>query len=212
MSRRTIPAALSLPLLLLPLAGCTPGGDDPDADASPSRSASAPSDDAGPLLSGCVDGDWTADLADLAAQLGDSLAANGMTVVSSSGSGSQEVSIAGEGVIGFASDATLQVAVDLGDGLTMTVTQRHQGTMGADWAWDGSADASDTGGTMVFENFDTSAYTIHNTTDINGELSESDIPASDAGYGDVPMLVTCTGDTMTTKAQGGPFTTTWHRS
>jgi hypothetical protein len=212
MSRRTA-TALAVPLLLLVLAACTPADGDPDADGSGSGSSSEPSadDGAGPVLSSCVDGDWSADLADLAQQLGDSLAGNGMSVVSTQASGSQEVSIAGEGVIGYASDSEYVIAVDMGDGLTMTVTQHHEGTMGADWAWDGSAEPSDTGGTMIFENFDATAYKILNTTEMNGQVSETVIPVSDAGYGDVPMVVTCTGDTMTTQAQGSPFTTTWHR-
>jgi hypothetical protein len=65
---------------------------------------------------------------------------------------------------------------------------------------------------MLFENFDGSGYSIRNTTDINGQSTESTIPLDEAGYGNVPMLVTCSGDTMTTQAQGAPFTTTWHRA
>ena len=31
------------------------------------------------------------------------------------------------------------------------------------------------------------------------------------GMTDVPLTVSCSGDTMTTKADQSPFTTTWHR-
>ena len=31
------------------------------------------------------------------------------------------------------------------------------------------------------------------------------------GLTDVPLTVSCSGDTMTTKAEQSPFTTTWHR-
>lgn len=212
MSRRST-TTIALPfLLLLVLSACTPAGGEPDPDGGGATSDPAEEGEAGPVLSSCVDGDWTADLDDLAQQLGASLAGTGMNVIAATASGSQEVSIGGEGIIGYASDATYDVAIDMGNGLTMTVTQNHIGTMGADWAWDGSADPSDTRGTMLFENFDGSGYSIRNTTDINGQSSESTIPLDEAGYGNVPMLVTCDGDTMTTQAQGAPFTTTWHRA
>jgi hypothetical protein len=213
MSRRTT-TALALPLLLaLALAACTPSGGagDDDEDLSPASSDEPSSDELGPVLTSCVNGDWTADLDDLVRQLGDTLAGTGMSITATTASGSQNVSIGGEGVIGFSSDATLEITADTGNGVTMTVSQHHVGTMAADWAWDGSAEASDTGGTMLFENFDSSSYAIHNTTEVGGQVSESDIPVSEAGYGDVPMHVTCSGDTMTTQAEGSPFTTRWQR-
>lgn len=207
-------AALGLAAVLsLSLAACTPGVDagDPASGDPASPEASEPGG-SGPALSECVDGEWSADLDDLVQQLAAQLASSGMTVVSATASGTQDLSIAGEGVMGFSSDATFQIALDMGGGLTMTVTQRHTGGMAADWAWDGSAAASDTNGTMVFENFDGSGYDVVNTVDINGQSSESAIPIPELAAADVPMAITCTGDTLKTAPQGVPFTTTWHRA
>ncbi|QNO38289.1 hypothetical protein H4J02_04500 [Protaetiibacter sp. SSC-01] len=211
MSHRSVTLGL-VAALALSLAACTPGGTgDPATGGSASPDASEPGG-SGPALSECVDGDWTADLDDLVQQLAAHFASSGMTVVSATASGDQELSIAGEGVMGFSADAVLQLALDMGNGLTMTVTQHHTGDMAADWAWDGSAEASDTNGTMIFENFDASRYTVENTVDINGQSSESTIPIPDPSAANVPMVITCTGDTLTTTPQGVPFTTTWRRS
>ena len=214
MDRRTLPL-LVLPLAaLFALTACTPGiggggsGGDPSGDSSDDPAAS---DDLGPVLTDCVTGDWTADVNDLAAQLGANLASNGLNVVSSTASGTQDVAIDGEGFLGFGNDMTFVITIDMGDGLVMTLTQTHTGSTGADWAWDGEAPADDTSGRMVFSNFTNSGYEVHSTVAINGTASEQTVPMPAQPAGDVPLAVGCEGDTMTTKADASPFTTTWHR-
>lgn len=221
MPARTSPtrtaSVLTACLVLLTVAGCAgpggeapaPGGEAPGDHGTASEAPGAP--DAGSGLSSCVEGTWAADLDDLARQLGDTLAGNGMNIVESGADGTQEVAVGGDGVIDFSSDATLRVTVDMGDGLEMTISQQHLGTTHADWTWHDSA-ASDSDATMRFENVDSSHYAIHNTTEVGGRVSETEIPVSAVGFGEVPLLVTCTGDTMTTTAEVSPFTTTWHRA
>jgi hypothetical protein len=211
MDRRTT-TALTVPLLLLALTACTPGiggaGGDPSAASSDEPAAS---DDLGPVLTDCVVGDWHADVNDLAAQLGANLASNGLNVVSSTASGTQDVAIDGEGYLGFANNMTFVITIDMGDGLVMTLTQTHTGSTGADWAWDGDAPADDTSGRMVFTNFTNTDYDVHNTIAINGVASDQTFPMPEQPAGDVPLAVVCEGDTMTTKADPSPFTTTWNR-
>lgn len=215
MDRRTL-SLLVLPLTaLFALTACTPGGS--GSGGSGGSASEEPVDDTGgssdlgPVLTECVDGDWSADLDDLAAQLGANLAANGLNVTSSTASGTQDVAIGGEGVLGFANAMTFVMTIDMGGGLVMTVTQTHTGTTGADWAWDGEAPASDTNGRMVFSNFQNTDYDVQTVVSINGTASEQTIPMPEQPAGDIPLAVTCTGDTMTTKADASPFSTTWHR-
>jgi hypothetical protein len=215
MDRRAT-TALAVPFLLLVLTACTPGvggagagaSDDPSTDPSDDPAASG---DLGPVLTDCVDGDWHADVNDLAAQLGATLASNGLNVVSSTASGTQDVSIDGEGYLGFGSNVTFVITVDMGDGMVMTLTQTHTGSTGADWAWNGDAPADDTSGQMVFTNFTNSGYTVHNTVAINGVVSDQQFPMPEEAAGEVPLAVTCDDDTLTTKPDVSPFTTTWHR-
>jgi|GEM_PF-1364881 len=215
MDRRTL-SLLVVPLAaLLALTACSPGssGDPGGAGGASEEPAddTGGGSDLGPVLTECVNGDWSADLDDLAAQLGANLAANGLTVTDSTASGTQEVAIDGEGFLGFGNAMTFVITIDMGGGLVMTVTQTHTGSTGADWAWDGEAETSDTSGRMVFSNFTNSDYDVQSVVAINGTASEQTIPMPEQPTGDVPLAVTCDGDTLTTKADASPFTTTWHR-
>ncbi len=212
MDRRTLPL-LVLPLAaLFALTACTPGGSGGGSGGSEEPvDGSTVADDLGPVLSECVNGDWTADLGDLVAQLSASLSANGLNVTGATASGTQDVAIGGEGVLGFANAMTFVMTIDMGGGLVMTVTQTHTGATGADWAWDGEAPANDTNGTMVFSNFQNTDYDVQTTVAINGTASDQTVPMPEQPAGDVPLAVTCSGDTMTTKADASPFTTTWQR-
>ncbi|MFT4284648.1 MAG: hypothetical protein QM598_07440 [Protaetiibacter sp.] len=212
MSRRTA-AALAVPLtLLFALSGCALLGGDPES--RPADGTEEVTDDGsdalGPALTDCVDGSWTADLEDLTAQLAASLTSSGMTITGSSGTGTMSLTIDGAGSVDFLNDAVLQIDADLGGGLAMTVTQHHVGSAVGQWAWDGSAAADDASGHMLFSGMDNSSYTVDNTITVNGESSDAPIPIpSDAITSG--MAVGCTGDTLTTKPDGGPFTTTWYR-
>ncbi len=156
----------------------------------------------------CVSGDWSADLNDLAAQMLEYMTSGGSPITSVTATGTQDLAIDETGVLGFGNNMTFVSTADLGDGLVMTITQTHAGGVGADWAWDGDAE----GDVMVFDNFNDSEYVITNVVDINGTATDPNaFPTPDIAAGNIPLAVTCEGDTMTTKAEPSPFTTTWHR-
>lgn len=218
MDRRTTTSAFAVTFAaVVALAGCTPDGSGGDEGSGGGEGRGGASADPGagaalgPVLTDCVNGDWHADLTDLASQLGAQLAAGGLTVTGSSATGTQDLSIDGEGFLGFANAMTFTIAVDMSNGLVMTVDQAHSGQIGADWAWDGGSTADDQHGVMVFDNFNDSAYTVTTTIAINGQASDSSIPIPSTAAGNVPIEVSCTGDTLTTHPQASPFTTTWHR-
>ena len=199
---------------LLLCAGCTvlaPSGDEPGtAPSSPEPAASETPDGPAEVASECVDGEWSADLDDLIGQLADQLSATGLTVTRTDASGSQTLAVGREGVLGFDADMTLTLAVDMGNGMVMTMTQVHTGTLQANWAWDG--DTTATGGTIGFSDFENSGYEVQTTVDINGQAAEAPIEPPSVAAADVPTVVTCEGDTLTTQPVGTPFTTTWSRT
>jgi hypothetical protein len=209
MPRRTLATALVIPaLLLFALTACTAGGSGDDGSGSGSGNGSGDGDDsAGGQPTACVEGDWSADLQDLAAQMLEQMTSGGSPITSVEATGTQELSIDHEGFLGFGNSMAFITTADLGNGLVMTVTQTHAGGVGADWAWDGDAEGS----VMVFDNFNDSEYTINTVVAINGTASDQQFPTPDVAAGNVPLAVTCTGDVMTTKAAESPFTTTWHR-
>lgn len=208
-------AALGSLAVFLLLAGCTggPAGDgrpDPTDEPAASASASEPPETPVEVATGCLDGEWSADLDDLIGQLAEQLSSTGMTVTRAEATGSQTLAIAREGVLGFDADMTFTLAVDMGNGLVMTMTQVHTGRLQADWQWaDG---ATEEGGTLRFSEFEDSGYDVQTTVDINGQTAEAPIEPPSVAAADVPTVVTCDGDTLTTQPEGTPFTTTWTRT
>jgi hypothetical protein len=207
MSRRSLATALVIPAtLLLALTACTtPPGSGSGVGLGAGEGEGEGSGGGQPTE--CVSGDWSADLDDLAAQMLEQMTSGGSPITSVTASGTQGLAIDETGVLGFGNDMTFVTTANIGEGMVMTVTQSHTGGVGADWAWDGDAE----GNVMVFDNFDGSEYVITNVVAINGTASEAPFPTPDISAGNVPLAVTCEGDTMTTKAEASPFTTTWHR-
>ncbi len=197
--------------LLLAVAACAPTAASSEESGSPGESA-APEVSAAPTANAteCVVGQWSADLDDLIGQLADQLAASGLTVSGADATGSQTLSIGREGVLGFDADMTFTLAVDMGGGLTMTMTQAHTGTLQASWDW--TDDATAEGGTIRFSDFQDSGYAVQTTVDINGRAADAPFPPPSVAAADVPTVVACEGDTMTTHPEGSPFTTTWNRT
>lgn len=200
---------------VLAVAGCSVS---PVVDADAPPAASEPADpgatDATPAAPSeaateCVDGDWTADLDDLVGQLAAQLTSTGLNVTGADATGTQTLSIGREGVLGFDADMTFVLAVEVSGGLTMTMTQAHAGTLQSNWEW--SDDATADGGTVRFSDFDASGYDVHTAVDINGQSAEAPFTPPSVAAADVPTVVTCDGDTLTTHPQGSPFTTTWTR-
>lgn len=198
--------------ILLLVSGCTgtpASSTGPTSQPAPSATAETPPEPA-EVATECVDGDWSADLNGLIGQLADQLSASGLTVSRADATGTQTLSIAREGVLGFDADMTFVVSVDMGGGMTMSMTQVHTGTLEADWSWAG--DVTDQGGTVQFSNFRNSGYDVQTSFDINGQAAEAPFALPSLAAADVPTVVTCDGDTLTTQPQGTPFTTTWSRS
>jgi hypothetical protein len=64
---------------------------------------------------------------------------------------------------------------------------------------------------LGFSDITDEGYQIENTVEIGGRTVDIPIDIPVTGMTDVPLTVSCSGDTMTTKAEQSPFTTTWHR-
>lgn len=199
--------------VVLLLAGCTVAGDESDPDTSASEEASAEasaSPQPAEVASECLDGDWTADLNDLIGQLADQLRGSGMNVTAAEAAGAQTLVVGREGVLGFEAAMTFTLAVDMGGGMVMTMVQQHDGTLGANWAW--ADDATATGGTLTFSDFNDASYQTQTTVDINGQSAEMPVAPPSVAAANVPTVVACDGDTLTTQPQGSPFTTRWTRT
>jgi hypothetical protein len=187
-------------ILLVALTACSPGG---GGGGGGGGSTDAPDPSGGDTA--CVTGLWTADTADLAAQIGDYLSGTGLPISSSTASGQQQLALDEQGYAGMAStDLTFVISAELSDGLTETITQTHNGTFRGNWGWD-------SGTVLGFSDITDEGYQVENTVDIEGRTVDIPIDIPVTGMTDVPLTVSCSGDTMTTKADQSPFTTTWHR-
>jgi hypothetical protein len=197
---RTTTLAVSA-LLLLTLAACTPDGggtggggetEAPEAGASGSTE--------------CVSGKtWVLDIADAASQLGAQLASSGMNVTQSEGAGRQDFLFTEDGSASAHVDVTYTITI-VTDDLTMTLVQTHGGDPSGEWAWQGDSDSD-----IAFSNWDNSGYSVQNQFIINGTATENSmtVPSENLGDGSV-MTVDCSGDSMTTKVTGSPFTQHWN--
>ncbi len=189
------PMSLCVPaILLIALTACSPG---PGGDAGGAAGGGSPTE--------CVTGNWDADVANLADQMGDYLLSKGHPITSSTGSGTQQLSLSEDGYAGWAAESLqLVVAFVPTEGIVVTTTQTHNGSMRADWGWD-----SDT--VFGFSNITDEGYQIETVSDVNGTPTATfDLPLG--GMSEVPITVAnCDETTMVTKAAGSPFSTIWHR-
>ncbi|HTE62195.1 MAG TPA: hypothetical protein VK631_17715, partial [Solirubrobacteraceae bacterium] len=110
-----------------------------------------------------------------------------------------------QGYAGWAAEGLQFVVVTAPtEGIVVTMTQTHNGTMRSDWGWD-----SDT--VFGFTNIADEGYNVETVADVNGTPTGQSIDLPLGGMSEVPITAECDGDTMITQAQGSPFTTTWHR-
>ena len=184
---------------VLALAGCSLGG---GSGSSGSTAAASGGGSGGGGSTPCELGSWNADLADLATQLGANLGTH-LHVTSSTATGSQKLTLSADGKLVFDNAMSFDITVDE-NGLPVEIKQDHTGAVNADYAI--------AGGELTFSNFDGASYVIHNTMTVNGQSSGADTGLPTAGASNVPMAITCSGDTLTTHPDGSPFTTTWHRA
>lgn len=217
--RRTMNAAgmsAALGVTVVLLTGCT-GGVSPtttggssaaSSAASPSRAAEADAESSG--IESCMIGEWQADVADLAIQLGEQMTASGVSVAASDGIGEQRMSFRADGTLHFATDMTFVLSVDLGDGTLMTMTQHHTGDVAAAWEWSGEPTA-DTG-LLGFSDFDSSGYNVQSTIEVDGVSSDAAFTPPNMAAADVPTRVSCANGMLTTHPEGTPFATSWLRA
>lgn len=201
---------------LLLLTACSGGSETPKPETSTRTAESTASDDDDPVetpddemqADECITGEWRADLDGLVAQLAQQLSSTGLPVNGSEAGGSQSLVIRDDGTLFFDNDMTLWVTVQMG-AVEMTVRQEHTGLMSADWSW---AEVDAEGGTLEFDDFDDSGYTVQSTFEGDGaSLAAPSIELPRASASNVPTAVTCRGDTLTTQPQGTPFITSWNR-
>lgn len=188
---------------LLVLTGCFGGsgggGGEPGADGS-GGSESGGSESGAGGVAGCLQGSWDLDEATLARDLGAQISSSGLTVVSAEASGPVRLVVDGDEVT-YLSDVTFTLEVDMGDGLTMIVSQLQAGESSGRFSVDGDQ--------VVFADW-VSGIAITNDVTINGETSSAAIELPESGDG-VPMTVVCDGDRLTTHPEGTPFTSVWSR-
>lgn len=203
--RRSAPPFALAALAVLLLAGCS-------ADAPSTRTTSpdpvSPGAEVDPYPTACVVGSWTADVDDLAAQLGDALAGTGMDVVTTRAAGTQTVTFDEDGPFRFDNDVAFAADIRIGDGPAMTASQRHRGTMTATWGWDSSSGRP----AMLFADLDDSEYEIENTVSIAGVVSSTPIEVPDVVGTSGRLFVSCEGDELVTSWEDGLFMTTWRRA
>ena len=200
-------AALVIPaVLLFSLSGCfLLGGGSGTGDADSDSDGSAGGDDREGGSTAClIDKNWQLDVQDAAEKLGEQIASNGLTVISATGEGGQEIFFDQEGFAGSASDLTYTLVVDMTDGLLMTMTQHHEGAPGGNWAWEGDSES-----TISFSDW-SSDYTVTTDTSINGTAAPTSVVPMGGGLDGQTMTVSCDGDTMETQAAGSPFVQVWH--
>lgn len=207
-SARSSAAVLVAPLVvLLALTGCSPGGsggapgdgpgDGPGSVPADGGTASGRSD------TGCLsERNWNLDVADAAAQLLANLQAAGSPAVSATGTGSQQIFFSQSGEMGSTTDVTFVIVMPMDSGLTMTMTQHQTGPANGDWAW------IDDTNVVGFSDW-VSGYQVTTTVDINGTPSTTEFPLPSSDSAGTNMTVVCSGDSLTTKAEGSPFTQNW---
>lgn len=149
----------------------------------------------------CLDGTWDLDTTDLAAQLQQYFVDHGTPISSTETSGAVTLTVDGSSMT-YDTTVVYTMTAELDAGLEMVVEQSQTGSSTGDWSLDGDS--------VVFENW-TNGITIDNTFTIGGQSSGAPLALPADGNGGVPMTVVCSGDTLTTKPDASPFTSTWAR-
>jgi hypothetical protein len=185
-------AAIAAPaLLVLALAGCTPG------DSAPASGAG------GGSTTGCLAGKtWVLDIDDLASQLGAQLSSGGLNVTQSEADGRQTFEFTAAGLATAQVDVTYTITI-VNDDLTLTLVQTHGGDSGGGWAWLGDST------TLTFTDWDNAGYSVQNQFLINGTATESQITIPSEALGGTDMETECSGSQLSTHVLSSPFTQHW---
>lgn len=186
---------------LLTLTACFGGTGDGGSGGSGGDGEAGDGGAGGVSTADCLDGSWDLDTADLATQLQQYFVDNGTPVTSTVPAGGVTLEVDG-GSMTYDSAVTYTMTADLSGGLQMVIVQEQTGVSSGDWAVDGDS--------VVFSDW-TNGITVNNTVTIGGESADVPIELPADGGAGVPMTVTCSGDTLTTKPDASPFTSSWAR-
>ena len=180
-------ATFAVPAIVaLGLAGCGDGTDPASGSA----------------LSACISGKtWNLDVNDMATQLGAELSAKNIDVRSSTGEGTETITFSRSGHSTSTNDLTYTIVAALSNGLAMSIAQKHTGDAGGDWTL--------TGSTVKFTHWDAGTYVVNNSFRIGDVVTSAPLTVPDSGLGGVDLVVTCHGNSLTTKAAVSPFTQHW---
>jgi hypothetical protein len=197
-------AAIAVPvLLILALAGCGDDGSNPGAGGTPGAGSSTGTGGDGGDASCLVGPTWNLDVNDVAAQLGDQLNGNGLSVQSSTADGTEEFTFNADGSVTTHIDVTYTITVAMDNDMAMTITQKHTGDPGGDFALAGSK--------VTFANWDSTGYHVSNKVSINGVSNDMEIPMDSADMGSAPMTIECTSAGITSTIEAAPFSWHWTR-
>ena len=141
----------------------------------------------------------------MAAQLHQQYLESGVPARETTAEGSQVLDWGADGDIQLDTDYTFTVVADLGEGLVMTMKQRHFGPTTGVLTIEGDV--------AVPSDFDSSGYAVTTAVDINGTASEAPIEFPEAAWEDGVELqiVSCSDTTLKTFPSGGIVTQTWTR-
>lgn len=193
-------------LLALPLAACSTGspGDEPSRPevSDPAHDPTEPLE--GENDTGCIaDRMWSADIDSLAQQLGERMSETGLTIRSSTGSGSMETFFGEDTLVTSAIDVTFTLTVQVQDGPVMVMTQHQRGGGYGSWFWDGERP-----NVIVFEDWNDD-FAVEMTMSVDGETVETPIELPPTAAGGSTMTATCAGNTLVTTPEGSPFIQYW---
>ena len=195
--------------MLLGTAACG-GGDDPEqagattstsTSASPSGSAStSPSESASASASGDVDclvsgSPWQVSIPDLESQFPAIMA--GINVTDVQIRGQQTLTVDGDLHATFTDNSTTTIKVNMSQGLTMVMLQRHHGSASGTW------EAHE--GKLVSAGPWTGGIEGSTTVTINGRASEAPFQAPTGGLADHPITYSCADGTLNLTVEGSPF-------
>ena len=200
----TMPALAIPAALLFALTACaTPGAGSGDAGSGGGGTDGAGGGDGAGSATGieCLtDRTWSLDLNDLVGQLADQMSAS-VAVSEATASGSQTITFSSDGTAVGAIDSTFVMTVD-SNGLPLTITQTHSGAPQGGWS-----EASE--GTVSFDEWDDSGYTIDNEISVDGTVVDMPIELPPNSFGGSTMSYECSGSTLTTTVPENTATYRW---
>jgi hypothetical protein len=207
---RRASAALAALVLTVGLAAC----DDPDEDAEPTPSASvatdapsevaevsdspSPSESTDPVVGCLTMGDpWRISTNDMEDQFATRL--SGLDLIDVTITGGATLRVSPDLVATYTPNRVTRVRVNLGDGLTMVLTQRHLGTATGQWV------LGEEEGTLTSPESWSGNLRVSTTVTINGRSSDQSIDLPVAGLSDVPVTYSCDPGQLMMTAEGSPF-------